>query len=388
MTDFGFGCMRLPLTDTSNPESFDYPLIEKLFDTFLEHGFRYFDTAYVYHRTHGEEAVRKALVERHERSEFELASKLPLRTFRHVSELEEIFDSQLERCGIEYFDYYLLHNMGVNVWPKAKDLGAVDLVLRKKTEGKIKKLGISFHDSPELFDKILSELADKIDFVQLQVNYADMEADGIRARECLDVAAKYNLPVTVMEPVKGGTLANIPEDAEKLLQSAQPDTSPAAWALRFAAQQKGVVRVLSGMNSMAQLEDNMKVFENMMPLTEKDNSLLTKAAEIINSQTAIPCTGCEYCLQGCPKGILIPKIFTIYNSAARLTGGFSSEETYYTNLVLSSAYASDCIKCGKCEQACPQHLKIRDLLENCVEKLEKNNPILAPFLTQKNTDDK
>ena len=380
MADFGFGCMRLPVTDSKNLSSFDFPLIEKLFDTYLEHGFRYFDTAYVYHGGKGEEAVRKALVERHARNEFELATKLPLRTFKDLDELKQIFDKQLENCGVEYFDYYLLHNVGTNVWARMKQHNVIGFAAEKKNEGKIKKLGISFHDKPELFDEILSEYAGKIDFVQLQVNYADMETEGVQARECLEIAAKYNLPVTVMEPVKGGTLAKIPAEAEKLLRGMRPDATPASWALRFAASQKGVVRVLSGMNSMEQLEDNLKTFENFEPVTEEETKILFRAAEIINSQTAVKCTGCGYCTEGCPKGIAIPKIFALYNSISRLTGSFSSEHTYYTNLVLQTALASSCIKCGKCEQACPQHLKIRTLLEACVEKLENGNVILAPFL--------
>lgn len=379
----GFGCMRLPCLDPKDPTSFDFELIEKLFDTYLDHGFNYFDTAYVYHGAKGESAVREALVKRHPRESFQLATKLPLRTFKDLQELEEIFDRQLENCGVDYFDYYLLHNVGSNVWTRTKEHGAFGLVERKKAEGKIKNIGMSFHDKPELLDEILSEFAPVLDFIQLQVNYVDMETDGIQARQCLEIAAKYNLPVTVMEPVKGGTLAKIPEDAEKLLKAHRPNDSAASWALRFAASQPGVTRVLSGMNSIEQLEDNMKTFENFTPISEEETIILADAAKIITGQIKVACTGCEYCVAECPKGIIIPKIFAIYNSASRLTGSFSSENTYYTNLVVNSALASDCIKCGKCEQACPQHLPIRSLLEDCVETLEKGNVILAPILEQR-----
>jgi len=384
----GFGCMRLPCLDANDPASFNYPLIEKLFDTFLEHGFDYFDTAYVYHGAKGEEAVRRALVERHPRESFKLATKLPLRTFKDLAELERTFDKQLKNCGVDYFDYYLLHNIGSNVWARAKKHGAFELVARKKAEGKIKFAGFSFHDKPQLLEQILSEYHSMFDFIQLQVNYADMETEGIQCRECLEIAQKYKLPVTVMEPLKGGTLANPPEDVRRLLELNFPGQTPASVALRFAATQHGVVRVLSGMNSLEQLEENMNTFENLTPLTDEEISVLAKAAEILNSEIKIACTACNYCVSGCPKGILIPKIFALYNSFTRNTGSFSSENTYYTNLVVNSAFASDCIKCGKCEQACPQHLPIRKLLEDCVQTLEVGNVILAPILEKKKAGEK
>ena len=379
----GFGCMRLPCLDAKDPTSFDFALIQKLFDTYLAHGFNYFDTAYVYHAGKGETAVRKALVERHPRENFLLATKLPLRTFKDRAELENIFDRQLENCGVNYFDYYLLHNVGSNVWRRTKEHGAFDLVQDRKKQGQIKNIGMSFHDKPELLDEILAEFAPALDFIQLQVNYADMDTDAIQARHCLEIAAKYHLPVTVMEPVKGGTLANLHDDTEKLLKAARPNATAASWALRFAASQPGVTRVLSGMNSEKQLDDNLKTFENFEPITETETKILTQVAKSIKATTKVACTACEYCVAGCPKGILIPKIFAIYNSACRLTGSYSSENTYYTNLVVNSALASDCIKCGKCEAACPQHLPIRALLEDCVKKLEVGNLILAPILEQR-----
>lgn len=222
----GFGCMRLPCLDANDPASFDFPLIERMFDTFLEHGFDYFDTAYVYHGAKGEEAVRRALVKRHQRHSFKLATKLPLRTFKDLAELERIFDKQLENCGVDYFDYYLLHNVGSNVWSRAKKHGAFELVARKKTEGRIKHSGFSFHDKPQLLEEILSEYHNMFDFIQLQVNYADMETEGIQCRECLEIARKYNLPVTVMEPLKGSTLANPPEMCENFWLKTSPGSPP------------------------------------------------------------------------------------------------------------------------------------------------------------------
>ena len=244
----GFGCMRMPVLDAGKPDSFDYEKIEELFDTFLEQGFTYFDTAYTYHGYEAEKAMKKALVDRHPREAFQLATKMPLRDFKDAEDLEKIFEEQLNNCGVEYFDYYLLHNMGYNVYEKCRDYDAFHFVKRKKEEGRIKTTGLSFHDMPELLDKILAEYGDCIDFVQLQINYIDMEQANVRGRECLNVAARHGKPVTVMEPCKGGTLVNVPEEAEKLMKDYAPEASVANWAMRFAASQPGVFRVLSGKN--------------------------------------------------------------------------------------------------------------------------------------------
>ena len=252
----GYGCMRLPVTNADDPVSFDYPLIEKLFDTYMDQGFTYFDAAYTYHGYHCEEAVKKALVERHPRDSFELATKLPLRDFKDAEDMERIFNEQLEHCGVDYFDYYLLHNMGTNVYDKCQKYDAFGFAEKKKAEGKIEYLGISFHDMPELLDEILGKYGDIFDFIQLQINYVDWEQPNVQSRRCLEVANKYKKPVFVMEPCKGGTLVNLPDEALKLMKDYDPDASAASWAFRFAASQEGVVRVLSGMNSMEQVMDN------------------------------------------------------------------------------------------------------------------------------------
>ncbi len=263
---FGYGCMRLPLLNAEDPASFDYPLIEKLFDTYLEQGFTYFDAAYTYHGYHCEEAVREALVRRHPRDSFELATKLPLRDFKDAEDMERIFNEQLEHCGVEYFDHYLLHNMGTNVYEKCQKYDAFGFAARKKEEGKIRYLGMSFHDMPELLDEILGKYGDLLDFVQLQINYVDWEQPNVQSCRCLEVANKYGKPVFVMEPCKGGTLVNLPEEALKLMKEYHPDASAASWAFRFAASQEGVVRVLSGMNSMEQVLDNTVTFKNFKPI--------------------------------------------------------------------------------------------------------------------------
>ena len=369
----GFGCMRLPTLEDGKPDSFDYEEMEKLFDTFLKQGFTYFDTAYTYHGYEGEKAVKKALVDRYPRESFQLATKMPLRDFKDDKDLEKIFEEQLTNCGVQFFDCYLLHNMGYNVYEKCKEYDAFHFVKQKKEEGKIKIVGMSFHDMPELLDKILAEYGDCIDFLQLQINYVDMDQANVRGKECLEIAERYGKPVTVMEPCKGGTLVNVPEKAEKLMKDYAPEASIASWAMRFAASQPGVFRVLSGMNSMEQVLDNCETFTDFTPLNEEENEIIRQVVEIINEETAVPCTACEYCTHGCPKNIAIPQYFSIYNSIMRTTGSYSSQQVYYNNVAMNGhGKASDCIKCGKCEQACPQHLPIREHLEQVAGKFDNS----------------
>lgn len=368
--DFGFGCMRLPVLKQDYPASFDYEKIEKLFDAFLEQGFTYFDTAYTYHGYHGEEAVRHALVERHPRESFQLATKLPLRDFKDQEDMEHIFNEQLEHCGVEYFDYYLLHNMGTNVYEKCKKYDAFGFVSRKKAQGQIKNIGMSFHDMPELLEEILTEYGSMLDFIQLQVNYADWEQPNVQSRRCLEIAQKFHLPVVVMKPCKGGTLINLPEEGLDLLKDYHPQASAASWALRFAASQTGVVRVLSGMNTMEQVMDNTAVFKNFVPISQEENEIIRKVTAIIEKNTPIPCTGCAYCTHGCPMDIAIPQYFALYNNISRITGSFSSHAVYHNNLSLRHGKASACIGCRQCEQACPQHLPITDFLKQVAEKFE------------------
>lgn len=369
-TDFGFGCMRLPVQQADQPESFDFEKIQQLFDAFLEKGFTYFDTAYTYHGYHGEEGVRKALVERHPRDSFQLATKLPLRDFKDEEDLERIFQEQLEHCGVEYFDYYLLHNMGTNVYEKCRKYDAFGFVAKKKEEGRIKNIGMSFHDMPELLEEILSQYGDMLDFIQLQINYMDWEQPNVQSRRCLEIACKYGKPVTVMEPCKGGTLVNLPKEAEELLRRARSDASNASWAMRFAASQEGVTRVLSGMNTLEQVEDNAGTFLNFEPVTSEEQKIIDQVKEIIEKNTPIPCTGCAYCTHGCPKDIAIPQYFALYNNISRTTGSFSSQNVYYHNLSLRHGKAGECIGCGQCEKACPQHLPIRQYLKDVAGKFE------------------
>ncbi|NLI92584.1 MAG: aldo/keto reductase [Peptococcaceae bacterium] len=360
----GFGCMRLPLLDKDDQTSFDTETFNKLVDTFLEKGFTYFDTAYVYHGYRAEEAVRESLVKRHHRDEFKLATKLPMRDFQSAEDMERIFNEQLENCGVDYFDYYLLHNMGVNAYKKACEFDSFGFGLRKKQEGKIKNFGMSFHDTPELLDEILAAHPE-LDFVQLQINYIDWENPGIQSRRCHEVARKHGKPIIVMEPCKGGNLALVPEKAEQLMKEYNPAASVPSWAIRFAASQEGVMMVLSGMNTMEQLLDNTSYMADFKPLSKEEYKIIEQVVNIINENTAIPCTACRYCEKGCPKNIAIPDYFALYNSSKRaVTSNISSQFVYYLNLAANHGKAGDCIGCKQCESACPQHLKITELLKD------------------------
>lgn len=372
----GFGCMRMPHFN-SDPTDIDYPKLNALIDEFMSRGFSYFDTAYTYHNYQAEKIVRRALVDRYPRESFQLATKLPLRDFKNAADMRRIFAEQLANCGVDHFDYYLLHNMGSNVYGKCEQHDAFGFLDEVRSSGKATFVGMSFHDTPKLLATILDKHAEQLDFLQLQVNYVDWEQPAVESEECLRLARRYGKPVIVMEPCKGGTLVNLPDQARSILKEADPQASTASWALRFAASQPGVIRVLSGMNEMEQVLDNCATFQSFRPIAEDELEAIWKARDIIEAQTAIACTACEYCAHTCPKQIPISKYFSLYNSNKRTTGYFSSQFVYYNNIVQAgSGKASDCIKCGVCEKACPQHLPIRELLSQVAEAFEQQAPPL------------
>lgn len=357
MKNFGFGCMRLPMIG----EEVDIEQFKKMTDRFMEEGFTYFDTAHPYIKGKSETAIKEALTSRYPRESYVLADKLSGSFFTKEEEILPLFEEELNACGVEYFDYFLMHAQGRNNYPKYCDCHAYEIAEKLKEEGKIKHLGMSFHDTAEYLEKILSEKP-MVEFVQLQFNYADYNDDEVQAGKCLEVCKKYGKPVIVMEPVRGGSLVNLPEEAKNILEST--GKSCAEYAIRYAASFDGIFMVLSGMSDLAQMEENIAFMKDFEPLNEEEFAAIDKVVEIIDSIETIPCTACKYCTEVCPKNIAVPGIIGVMNEIKR----FGKEHTWIPDYKERSA--SNCIKCGKCEKACPQHIEIRKILEEAAKEIE------------------
>lgn len=370
MKNLGFGFMRLPLLDKDDVTSIDDEQLCKMVDCFLEQGFTYFDTAYFYHQNVSEYAVKRTLVDRYPRTSYLLADKMPTFLVEKPEDYSRFFEEQLEKCGVDYFDYYLLHTLKKDSYDKTKEYGGFKFCEKLKSEGRIHHFGFSFHDTAEVLDQILTEQPG-VEFVQLQINYIDWENEQVQSRKCYEVARKHNKPVIVMEPVRGGGLAKVPKEAEKIMKAYHSDLSVSSWGIRYAASLDGVMMVLSGMNSIEQVKDNTSYMKEFVPLNKEEKEIINQVSEIIRNIIAIPCTSCRYCVDECPKKIPIPDIFTIYNGRER------SRDVYYPKvnygkLVAEENHgkASECIKCRKCEHHCPQHIEITKWLEHIAGEFE------------------
>ena len=359
MKKLGFGMMRLPLLNEEDKKSIDKKTVCQMVDTFMERGFTYFDTAYMYHEYESERAMKDVLVTRKDRDSYTLASKLPVMQLKEKEDMERIFNEQREKCGVEYFDYYLLHSLDAEHYKNVKRLDCFGFAMQKKAEGKVKHVGFSFHDSAEVLDQILTEHPEA-EFVQLQLNYLDWEDAKVQSRKCYETAVKHGKKVVVMEPVKGGTLAKLPKKAEDVLKALHPDWSAASWAIRFVASLENVMVVLSGMSTPEQMEDNIRIFD-APAMSDAEHDAAIAAGRALQSDILVPCTACNYCDE-CPSGIKISEIFSMYNVAA--AKGFhniwSSLSGQYNALEKN---AKDCIQCGACESHCPQKIKIIEELQ-------------------------
>ena len=362
--NFGFGCMRLPM----NGEEVDMEQTKRMVDTFLDRGFNYFDTAHGYIQGKSETALKTALTSRYPREKYILTDKLTDCFFKTQADIRPFFESQLEACGVDYFDFYLMHAQNETSFAHFKACRAYETAFQLKAEGKVRHVGISFHDRAEVLEQILTEYP-QVEAVQIQFNYVDYEDLAIQSRRCYEVCRKFGKPVIVMEPVKGGSLVNLPEEAKKVLEDLHGG-SPASYAIRFAAGFPGIRMVLSGMSDMEQMLDNTSFMADFQPLNEKEMAAIRKVREIFRTKDMIPCTACRYCIDGCPQHISIPDLFAVMNTK-QIHKNWDADRYYNEVHTAPGRRASDCLECGKCEKACPQHLPIRQLLKDVAKAFEK-----------------
>ena len=364
--NFGFGCMRLPMKGGK----VDTAEFNRMADAFINAGFNYFDTAHGYLGGQSETAIRDCIAKRYDRSRFLLTNKLTDPYFKKQEDIRPFFEKQLEWCGVDYFDFYLMHAQDKNNYQKFSRCKAYETAYSFKEEGLIRHFGISFHDKADVLEMILSEHPE-IEIVQIQFNYVDYEDASVESRKVYEVCEKYGKPVIVMEPVKGGSLVNLPEDADRILRGLNGGSN-ASYAIRFAASFPNIAMVLSGMSNIAQMQDNLSAMKDFQPLNAREMEAIRQVCDIFKGLNLIPCTSCRYCVDEneCPKKIRIPDLFAALNAHE----AFHNWNTgyYYSNIITGAGHgkASECIKCGKCEKVCPQHLPIRNLLQNVAKTFE------------------
>ncbi|MBQ3139992.1 MAG: aldo/keto reductase [Ruminococcus sp.] len=366
VSKLGFGLMRLPEKDGK----IDYDHVCRMVDKYMEAGLNYFDTAYVYHSGKSEVAARECLVKRYPRESFKLATKLPSWCMNCKEDRDRIFNEQLERAGVDYFDFYLLHSLeDGNNYNTYEEFDCFNWGMEKKREGKIKHFGFSYHGTPELLEVVLDKHPE-IEFVQIQLNYADWINPIVHSGELYEILHRRNIPMIIMEPVKGGTLASLMPELEAKLKAARPQSSIASWAMRFVGSLDGIITILSGMSNDEQMQDNIDTFTNFEPLSDSEKKLIEEVNEVMFNSPLVGCTSCRYCCDGCPSGIEIPKIFRVLNTI-RLYGEEWRSGNVYRGIVENSGKANDCIGCGQCESVCPQHLPIIELLAEASSHLDK-----------------
>ena len=366
MPKLGFGLMRLPEKDGE----IDLEQVCNMVDAYMEKGFNYFDTAYVYHGGNSEKIVKEALVKRYPREAFTVATKLPAWAMQTKEDRDKVFNEQLERTGLEYIDYYLLHSVeDGNNYDMYEKLDCFSWGVQKKAEGKIKNFGFSYHGTPELLVEILDKHPE-IEFVQIQLNYADWDNQVVHSGKLYEILHERNIPMIIMEPVKGGTLASMTPELEEIFRAARPNDSVASWALRFVGSLPGIATILSGMSTEEQMADNLKTFTNFEPLTDDEKEIIAQVTKKMLEVPLIQCTNCRYCVDGCPMKISIPDIFRAVNTKRKFPNDMRPH-FFYGGLVDRSGRAGDCIGCGQCEGVCPQHLSIIDYLKEASEQFDK-----------------
>lgn len=366
MPRLGFGLMRLP----ENDGQIDLDRVCQMADAYLAAGLNYFDTAYVYHGGNSERIVKEALAKRHPRDSFMVATKLPAWCMKEEADRDRIFNEQLERCGLDYFDFYLLHSVEDGGNGDTYDrLNCWDWANQKKVEGKIRHFGFSFHGSPEYLEKTL-DAHPEVEFVQIQLNYADWENPVVRSGQLYEILYRRGIPMIIMEPVKGGTLAKLPPELEAKFRAVRPDSSIASWALRFVASLPGVMTILSGMSTPEQMADNLNTFTSFEPLSNAEKAVVEEVRKIMMNVPRIGCTACRYCTDGCPMNIAIPDVFRAVNTMRLYHEEFRPKSFYGGLIGQGHGRAADCVACGQCEGVCPQHLPIIELLKEASGMLD------------------